>query len=286
VRAVRGGGPGGPLPFRIYVDSGVVLLCLHALAPASPLVAPFSFLYFLISTPMLRRNVIFMYRPRFDGGGIRWPFLFDMSVSCMFVGQILLATMLMLKKSFAPALLAGFAFVPTLLFRDSMRQRFLRAFSDVALLQTSLLDGWATDPDQALTFAQREEFRRFLVDSHKAAYLPVCIAGTRTDEVLTAEPAVVVPTMNESELENQNATNPRTEMQAPILPRERHERHNSHDSFESASRLNKRKQFGATLRRASTLFIGGALASPHSMEHLNLPLDLSVSDCSEKEKQK
>ena len=33
-------GPGGPLPFRIYVDSGAVFLCVVALAPACPLVAP------------------------------------------------------------------------------------------------------------------------------------------------------------------------------------------------------------------------------------------------------
>jgi hypothetical protein len=33
-------GPGGPLPFRIYVDSGVVFLCIVALAPACPMVAP------------------------------------------------------------------------------------------------------------------------------------------------------------------------------------------------------------------------------------------------------
>jgi len=77
-RAARGGGPGAPVPFRVYVDSGVVLLCVHALACASPLVAFFSFLYFLFWIPMLRRNVIFVYRPKFDGGGIRWPFLFDM----------------------------------------------------------------------------------------------------------------------------------------------------------------------------------------------------------------
>ena len=98
-RAVRGGGPGGPLPFRIYVDSGVVLLCLHALAPAAPLVAPFAFLYFLFASPMLRRNVIFMYRPKFDAGGIRWPFLFDMSISSMLVAQILLATVSNLQEN-------------------------------------------------------------------------------------------------------------------------------------------------------------------------------------------
>jgi hypothetical protein len=65
-RVLRGGGPGGQLPYRVYVDSGVVLLCLFALAPAAPLVAPAAFSYFLLATPMLRRNVIFVYRPRYS----------------------------------------------------------------------------------------------------------------------------------------------------------------------------------------------------------------------------
>lgn len=59
-RLVRGGGPGGPVPYRIFVDSGVVLLCALALAPASPLVAVACFVYFLFTVPLLRRNVVFM----------------------------------------------------------------------------------------------------------------------------------------------------------------------------------------------------------------------------------
>lgn len=30
-------------------------------------------------------------------------------------------------------------------------------------------------------------------DSHKAAYVPACIAGTNTDRIITSEPAVVIP---------------------------------------------------------------------------------------------
>jgi hypothetical protein len=33
-----GGGPGGPIPYRIYIDGGVVFVCVIALAPQSPLV--------------------------------------------------------------------------------------------------------------------------------------------------------------------------------------------------------------------------------------------------------
>jgi hypothetical protein len=53
-RMVRGGGPGGPVPYRVYVDSCMVILCLLALAPASPLIAPACLLYFLLCQPLFR----------------------------------------------------------------------------------------------------------------------------------------------------------------------------------------------------------------------------------------
>jgi Calcium-dependent channel, 7TM region, putative phosphate len=87
-RLMRGGGPGGPIPFRIYVDSGVVFLCVVALAPASPLVAPAAFFYFLLFAPMIRWLVIFVYRPDHDAGGRRWPFVFGIFISSMISGQV------------------------------------------------------------------------------------------------------------------------------------------------------------------------------------------------------
>ena len=54
-RLDRGGGSGPPIPYRLYVDSGVVVMSLVALAPASPLIAPASLIYFLWCQPLLRR---------------------------------------------------------------------------------------------------------------------------------------------------------------------------------------------------------------------------------------
>ena len=89
-RCVMGGGPGGPIPYRIYIDGGTVFLCVVALAPQSPLVAPMALLYYLFCAPLWRRNCIFMYRPKFDTGGERWPFLSDILITSVFVGQFLL----------------------------------------------------------------------------------------------------------------------------------------------------------------------------------------------------
>ena len=66
-----------------------------------------------------------------------------------------------------------------------------RAYSDTALLQTSRLDGG----QKSYTQKEREEFRRWLVDCHKASYVPTCMLGSK-ENLLTVEPAVVIPKDN------------------------------------------------------------------------------------------
>jgi Calcium-dependent channel, 7TM region, putative phosphate len=168
-RAMRGGGPGGPVPYRIYIDSGMVFLCLHALAPVAPIIAPACLCYFLFSQPLLRRNLIFVYRPHFDGGGHRWPFIFTVCISSLIVGEVLLAVQMALKQATGPTILCVLSILPTLMFSSEMHRRYYKSFEDAALCQTSMLDGWYND--NRYTFAQREQFRQFLVDAHKASYV-------------------------------------------------------------------------------------------------------------------
>lgn len=137
--------------------------------------------------------------------------MFDMCISGLILGEILLTVQMMLKQAAGPSIAAMLTVVPTVLFSKGVRERYLRSFQDAALLQTSLLDGWDTATEYSVE--KREEFRQFLVDAHKAAYVssvfirmlsrwthanaiqvPVCLAGTDTDEFLTAEPAIVVHT--------------------------------------------------------------------------------------------
>lgn len=247
---MRGGGPGGPTPYRIYVDSGVVIMCCLALAPASPLIAPACFCYFLFCQPILRRAAIYVYRPKFDGGGLRFPFIFDMMISALIVGQVLLCTSMALKQALGPAILAAAPILPTYIFSLNTKKKFLRAYRDAALMQTSLLDGWNTE--ETTSVKEREEFRRFLVDAHKAAYVPVCIAGTDDDDIMTAEPAVVVPLETEiieQEFEEM-ASQPLN--QSLVFIEERSGA--SVASIDHAARQRRMErrgsQYGATLRRA------------------------------------
>ena len=209
-----------------------------------------------------------MYRPKFDGGGLRWPFIFDMIVSALFVGQILLTIQMVLKQAAGPAIAAAAPMIPTLLSAMNMKKKFLKSFRDVALLQTSLLDGWDLSSKECSTMEEREEFRRFLVDAHKAAYIPVCLASTNTTNIqqqevsLTAEPAVVVPMETDFLRDLLHYVDEDADLVvAPAKTTTSNdsqatEQHSQAGSADAAATFNRRvmerqsSQYGATLRRA------------------------------------
>ena len=107
---------------------------------------------------------------------------------------------MVLKQAPGPSILAGISIVPTYFFSQIANERFLRAYQDAGLLQTSNLDGW--DREIPTTSKKREEYRNWLVDCHKASYVPVCLAGV--DNFLTAEPAVVIPTVDDTDVSVKN----------------------------------------------------------------------------------
>mmetsp|Transcript_7890 Transcript_7890/g.23229 ORF Transcript_7890/g.23229 Transcript_7890/m.23229 type:complete len:535 (+) Transcript_7890:737-2341(+) len=195
-RVVRGGGAGGPTPFRIYVDSGIVLLCIVGLSPMVPIVAPIATIYFMVVQPMLRWLLIFVYRPRYDTGGERWPLCHQIIISSLIMAQILTSVTLALKGSLGGAILIGCCTFPTFMFGLWTEERFLRPYKDTAMLQTSRLDGGQDSYNES----QREEFRRWLVDCHKASYVPTCLLGSK-ENLLTVEPAVVIPKVKREEEE-------------------------------------------------------------------------------------
>ena len=117
-------------------------------------------------------------------------------MSSLLVSQILLTAMMVLKQAYGPAFLAIIPFFPSVQFRDSMRLTFHRAYEDASLFHVSELDGH--DLQATASPELRESFRRFLVDAHKAAYVPVCLARGATKDarrksfVFTSEPSCVV----------------------------------------------------------------------------------------------
>lgn len=102
----------------------------------------------------------------------------------------MLAAMMGVKRAFGAAILAGLATIPTYTFHVVCKDRFLASYKDAGLLQTSDLDGWSVH--ETTSMGEREAMRRWLVDCHKAAYIPVCVNGE--GNFLTAEPAAVIGT--------------------------------------------------------------------------------------------
>jgi hypothetical protein len=204
-RLMRGGGPGGPPPYRILVDAGTAHMCIVAIAPVCPLIAPLGMVYFMVMLLMLRWLLVFVYRPSYDAGGNRWPALHEIIVSSTIYGQVLVATILGLKNAFYPMVMIAAAIVPTYMFSRNCKHKFLQAFTDAGLWQTSHLDRSSrmammmmmnnnVEPNTVLSSSDegREEYRRWLVDCHKASYVPICLAGS--ESLLTVEHAIVVPT--------------------------------------------------------------------------------------------
>lgn len=188
------------MPYRVYVNSGVIFLCVVALSPLCPMVAPFSTLFFLFITPLLKWGFIFVYRPTFDAGGMRWPLLHRILMISVIVSQILLAISLFLKKAFLLTMICVIAIIPTWTFKSVCEDTFEESFTDAALLQTSELDGW--NVKEEMLFEERQRYRKWIVDCHKAAYVPVCVNAE--DNYLTSEPAVVIHTEREVAMEEDN----------------------------------------------------------------------------------
>lgn len=193
--------PGGPPPYRIYVDSGVVFMCITSLAPACPIIAPAATIYYIIFIPMLRWLHIFVYRPFYDGGGSMLPLLHEIIISSLILGQILLGTLALLKQSFIGGTIIFMLTIPTHLFSTWTKEKFKRSYEDAALWQTFSLDGLT---EYNRTAEEREKYRRWLIDCHKASYVPICLSGG--DDFLTIQPASVVSTDNDPRIRRFTST--------------------------------------------------------------------------------
>jgi hypothetical protein len=171
-------------------------MCITSLAPCCPIIAPAATLYYIMIIPILRWLLIFVYRPKYDGGGNKLPYLHEIIISSLILGQILSAVVIVLKQAVVAGGIVLFLTIPTFFFSQWTKEKFLQSYNDAGLLQTSTLDGW----DDKSTLASRERYRAWLVDAHKASYVPICLSGG--EDFLTSQPAVTVPTPRDLDYES------------------------------------------------------------------------------------
>ena len=175
-------------------------MCITSLSPACPLIAPVGLLYYIVFIPTLRWLHIFVWRPKYDGGGSRLPVLHEILISSLILGQILLGAGLYLKESFIFGSLIMLMTIPTYLFSFWTKEKFMRPFEDAGLWQASKLDELSKNG----TVEEREKYRRWLVDCHKASFVPICVAGGK--DFLTYQPASVIPIDRNSLLQKRRAS--------------------------------------------------------------------------------
>lgn len=188
-RVMKGGGPGTLVPYRIYIDSGYIFSCIVAMAPLCPLLGIFGLIYFIVISPILRWLVVFTYKPQFDAGGIFWPTLHHVIITSLLLGQFLTSITFIMKGNFVAGIIVFICIIPTLAGDRILLEKYKRPFLDAALLQTGRLQHNENSLHTA-TWTQREEYRRWLVDCHKASYVPTCLSGCK-DNLVTVEPCCV-----------------------------------------------------------------------------------------------
>jgi hypothetical protein len=168
--------------------------------------------------------------------------------------------MMGVKRAYGPAILAGLAVVPTWTFHVVCVDRFLQCYNDAGLLQTSELDGWNVEEKTSVT--DREGFRKWLVDCHKASYIPICVNGENNH--LTAEPAAVIPTDRDEDGILFDSTDPhflplidspdRSSTASPVSGGGR-QRASTMDSYSSWRSQSSATQKGALYRRVGNMNI-------------------------------
>ncbi len=104
-----------------------------------------------------------------------------------------------------------------------------------------------------MPFVERERYRKWIVDCHKASYVPVCVNAE--DDYLTSEPAVVIPTNQEMDSQSfmnamdSNGSRDQSSHSSPKMGgRARTNTVDSMSSYLSWSQKNK-SQRGAIFRR-------------------------------------
>jgi hypothetical protein len=143
-----------------------------------------------------------------------------------------------LKKGYLLSIISFLSIIGTWTFKSVCKDTFEQSYNDAALLQTSELDGWKVDDE--MPYMERERYRKWIVDCHKASYVPVCVIAE--DDYLTSEPNGA--DSYESRDQSSNSS-------VKLSGRQRSSTVDSYNSFASLSQKNVQSQRGAIFRRVT-----------------------------------
>jgi hypothetical protein len=114
----------------------VLLIYLLSLtfSVVSPLVLPFSVIWFVFAWVQWRHNLCYVYQRKYESGGLMWTYMFSRICICLVIMQLFTFCVFLVKGAYVQAFVIG-AFLPvlTIQFHSSCQRRFGRAIENVPL---------------------------------------------------------------------------------------------------------------------------------------------------------
>jgi hypothetical protein len=94
----------------------LMYLIAMAFAIVSPLLLPFSVVWFAFAWLAWRHNLSYVYQRKYESGGMMWIFLFSRIIMCLVIGQLFTFCVLVVRGAYWQAFLI-IAFMPALTLR-------------------------------------------------------------------------------------------------------------------------------------------------------------------------
>lgn len=94
----------------------LMYLIAMAFSIVSPLLLPFSVVWFAFAWLAWRHNLSYVYQRKYESGGMMWIFLFSRIIMCLVIGQLFTFCVLVVRGAYWQAFLI-IAFMPALTLR-------------------------------------------------------------------------------------------------------------------------------------------------------------------------
>jgi hypothetical protein len=88
-------------------------LIAFAYSVVSPLIVPFSVLWFMFAWVAWRHNLSYVYQRKYESGGMMWTFIFNRICTCLVIMQLFTFCVLLVKQAYVQATLIA-VFLPVL----------------------------------------------------------------------------------------------------------------------------------------------------------------------------
>jgi hypothetical protein len=124
---------------RVADDTIAILMGL-SFSVMCPIIAPTALIFFLVSFLVWKYQLVYVYNPPYEAGGLLWKNVFNQSCCALFIFQLMMIAVLGVKESIgAPIVVAPLLFI-TIAFQLSAQSTFWRPMECLALMSANEID--------------------------------------------------------------------------------------------------------------------------------------------------